>query len=879
MPQLLPKTEWFSVDVITCAAPYVAKCTYVNSEVLLQKLKSRIKNIFEVARDNRVKVLILGAFGCGAFKNPPYLVAEAFRQVIDEQKYQSCFEHIVFAIKPTSEFCPNVSAFRMIFSEYTYSDDEETAILYDTFKHIRFCKKTEFVVESFGSSFTNWQSENPYFGKQFSVLGDSISRLEGFTPEKNIGSFCIHTPNPPGFYKKKNSEQTGIIDKKDMWWGKVIDFFGGELLINGSYPDNYLRCSSDMCKEYDTEERISPLHIDNVRPDVIIIYLGINDWFAHLYTRHEDSDIFDKSLLTVFDRRYAYMLDTLKARYPDSEIWCCTLCNLVNSDTVDISDVNPMNDDEFHIEIYNDCIRNITRQKNCRLVDVYREGSTYISMDGFHPTAYGMTQLAIRIIYDVIGAEADQFISLRDRKTILHQNTDREIEYKKEMGFQDRPLMEIVNKKRKDRRMENSSDKYSSKEYIYRDLQATSFLVSDTIHLTDISGELVKVFQSAPVLIGSLKSCDWCVENQMLEMRHAEMLFKDGYWFLRDYASSQGTYLNGKRLEAGKYYQLLAGDELVFGRADPVYFEKLERRVWADDVVDTMEKIEQKLGIRKCNTDMTGKIAGKYTVLREISSTLFIRTYLVEDAESSHIYVLKLCDKTQQNYSPAVRDGLILEAYMMQELEHFAIPRVREVVETDDMLGMVREYVEGISLEQYMEVNGIPAAEKVIEWAKMVCDILQYLHTMTPPHIYRDVKPANLILDTKDRIHMIDFGIMRTYKKGQSKDTAILGTAGYAAPEQYGSRQTDQRTDIYGLGMTMYRLVTGENVLDRSFVVKPVREINPKLPKGLEYIISKCIELDPDKRYQSCDELLKDLCRYEKLPEQKGFFRKIFGRK
>lgn len=432
---------------------------------------------------------------------------------------------------------------------------------------------------------------------------------------------------------------------------------------------------------------------------------------------------------------------------------------------------------------------------------------------------------------------------------------------------------------RKDVGMENAFNKNPDNEYIYRDLEATSFLAFDKIYLTNTRDELIKSFKKGQIMIGRSRTCDLCMEHLTLEMQHADMLFKDHYWFLQDHASSQGTYLNGKRLEAGKYYQLLAGDELVFGRADPVYFEKLERRVWADDVVDTMEDIEQKLGIRKCNTDMSGKIAGKYTVLREISSTLFIRTYLVEDAESSHVYVLKLCDKTQQNYSPAVRDGLILEAYMMQELEHFAIPRVREVVETDDMLGMIREYVEGISLEQYMETNGVPAVENVIEWAKMVCDILQYLHTMTPPHIYRDVKPANLILDTKDRIHMIDFGIMRTYKKGQSKDTAILGTAGYAAPEQYGSRQTDQRTDIYGLGMTMYRLVTGENVLDRSFVVKPVREINPKLPKGLEYIISKCIELDPDKRYQSCDELLKDLCGYEKLPEQKGFFRKIFGRK
>ena len=427
--------------------------------------------------------------------------------------------------------------------------------------------------------------------------------------------------------------------------------------------------------------------------------------------------------------------------------------------------------------------------------------------------------------------------------------------------------------------MENTFNQNPCEKYICRDPEATSFLAFDTIHLTNTKDELIKSFPKGQIMIGRSSSCALGIEDQTLEMQHADMVFKEGYWFLRDHASVQGTYLNGERLEAGKYYQLLAGDELIFGRADPVYFEKLERRVWATDVVNTMENIEQKLGIRKCNTDMTDKIAGKYTVLREISSTLLVRTFLVEDVERLHVYALKLCDKTQQKYSPAVRDGLILEAYMMQELEHFAIPRVREVVETDDMLGIVREYVEGISLEQYMETNGVPAAESVVEWAKMVCDILQYLHTMTPPHIYRDVKPSNLILDTKGRIHIVDFGIMRTYKEGQSQDTAILGTVGYAAPEQYGSRQTDQRTDIYGLGMTMYCLLTGEKAQDKNFVVKPVRDIHPEIPKGLEYIISKCIELDPDKRYQSCEELLKDLCRYEKLPEQRGFFRKIFGRK
>lgn len=439
--------------------------------------------------------------------------------------------------------------------------------------------------------------------------------------------------------------------------------------------------------------------------------------------------------------------------------------------------------------------------------------------------------------------------------------------------------MDHVNAIRKDVGMENTFDKNSGKEYIYRDPEATSYLVFDTIYLTNARDELIKSFPKGQIIIGRFQACDLCIEDQTLEMQHAEMMFKGNYWFLQDHASTQGTYLNGERLEAGKYYQLLAGDELVFGRAEPVYFEKSERRVWAKDAAKTIPEMEKELRMVMGHTDKTSRNLEKYKILKELSKTMSYSIYTVEDIETKCKYVMKCYDKTQPGYSESMKDGLILEAWMMSDLEHLAIPKLVTLFETDDNVVMFREYVDGISLEQYVREKEIPTAETVIEWAKMTCDILQYLHTMTPPHIYRDVKPANLILDTKGQIHIIDFGIMRTYKEGQSQDTALLGTVGYAAPEQYGSRQTDQRTDIYGLGMTMYRLVTGENVADRNCVVKPVCEINPKLPKGLEYIISKCIELDPDKRYQSCEELLKDLCRYEKLPEQRGFFRKLFGRK
>lgn len=120
VPKLMPKNEWFSVDVITCAAPYNNHADMVYKEIipdlLKETFKRRIKNIFEAALDNQIEVIILGAFGCGAFRNPPELVASAFHEVIDENQYKKYFSKIVFAIKRSCEPpCPNLMAFEREF--------------------------------------------------------------------------------------------------------------------------------------------------------------------------------------------------------------------------------------------------------------------------------------------------------------------------------------------------------------------------------------------------------------------------------------------------------------------------------------------------------------------------------------------------------------------------------------------------------------------------------------------------------------------------------------------------------------------------------------------------------------------------------------------
>ena len=130
-----------------------------------------------------------------------------------------------------------------------------------------------------------------------------------------------------------------------------------------------------------------------------------------------------------------------------------------------------------------------------------------------------------------------------------------------------------------------------------------------------------------------------------------------------------------------------------------------------------------------------------------------------------------------------------------------------------------------------------------MEWGKQLCDVLAYLHSRKPPIIYRDMKPDNVQLKPDGTITLLDFGTAREYKYrgAEGSDTSCLGTRGYAAPEQYGGMgETDARTDIYCLGATLYHLLTGHNPSLPPYEMKPIRTINPALPRGLEQIILRC---------------------------------------
>lgn len=740
VPQLMPENEWFQVDVITCSAPYIARRKYTNQAALKELFKSRIKNIFEAALDNGAEVLVLGAFGCGAFKNPPEIVAKAFHEVIEENAYHTKFKRIVFAIKSTVGddpyiACPNITAFEEEF--YGLSAEGNKRRFSDPYS----------LEQAFGAiampsgrilkggkefnPYLEWKAHNPYFGKQFSVLGDSISTLDGYNP---LGYNL--------FYFGENCFRSGVREMKDTWWGKVIDFFGGELLVNNSWSGSrvtQLPGSDSLFPSGCSDERTGNLHIRSVVPDVIIVYLGTNDWANGVPIEFDGCTLLGHEYNDIFVSAYGNMIRKLRSNYPNAEIWCCTLCATFMSS--DPSFHFPYKYNGNYINKYNQIIETVANQQNCKLIDLFSYSVPYDSIDGSHPNADGMNTLATLMIRSIGGKDVEPFLDCEN-----DQHDFKWIE-----------------------RLERHAD--YSKKYV----------------------------------------CQKC----------------------------------------GKI--------------------KLEQPSCHEDKRDS----------ESCSQDTIKEgtvIDGKYALIKHIAKGGACDVYLAQEISSGIYYAAKIVLKSNADHKIDISLEIARqEIQMLQNLRHPAIPQISGVIENENYVCVIQEYIEGKNLNALVDQFGPYPADYVVSLAKQICAFLAYIHSFHPPYIYRDMKPANIILQPSGYIKVMDFGIMRTYKPGKMKDTVALGTRGYAAPEQYGTAQSDPRTDIFGLGVTMYFLLTGDEPRNPNFNgMKPIRALNPSIPKGMEYIIEKCTRIDPNQRYQSAGELLEDLENIRKLPQKHGILKNLF---
>lgn len=260
-------------------------------------------------------------------------------------------------------------------------------------------------------------------------------------------------------------------------------------------------------------------------------------------------------------------------------------------------------------------------------------------------------------------------------------------------------------------------------------------------------------------------------------------------------------------------------------------------------------------------------VDGKYKILSEIGHGGMSVVYMAINEKANKTWAVKEVRKDGKMDFNTVRQGLMAEIETLKKLKHPNLPSIVDVIEDEDSFIIVMDYIEGRSLDKIIEENGAQPEAYVVEWAKQLCDVFGYLHSRTPAIIYRDMKPANVMLKPDGNIMVIDFGTAKNYEIDLGETTGI-GTIGYAAPEQYigsGLGRTDARTDIYCLGITMYHLLTNIDPCKNLISDKSIRAVNPALSHGLDAIIQKCTQYQPSDRYQSCAELMYDLENYEIL--------------
>lgn len=568
VPALLPRDEWFFVDVITCAAPYIAKINIDNTS-LKSLFKSRIKNIFEAAIDNGVEVIILGAFGCGAFKNPPEVVAEAFHEVIAENGYADNFKKIVFAIK---------------------------------------C--------------------NPNNTKNLDVFQEEFSKDEA---EQDLDSIC---------------------------------------------SDEFVDQISDL------------------------------------------------------ERMYKYNKSST--------------------------------DDEYRTALLS------------RIADL----------------------LAVIPMYFPIEVDVESFLNGIDPSQL-------------------KPGDVIT---------PSEAPKYHIKKL-------------DPIVQDGVIKKIVPMFTTK---------------------EHLNNFYSDGTSCIRIYPCD---YLRGVVLSSDYFFINPGDDGFVF------------TTLFLNDIV-----MPRALAAEDEATDDNDEIGvgtiieNKYKIVKHIARGGAFDTYLATDVRLNLTWAIKVSRSNRTEDMGLIQNQINI----LKQLDHPMIPRFADAYMTNGKAIIVQEYVAGTTLEDIVNEYGGQSVEHVVDWIGQICNVMGYLHMQSPMFIYRDVKPANFILEPSGRIRVVDFDIIRSYKPGRTEDTVNLGTKGYAAPEQFGGRgQTDPRTDVYGIGVTMYRLLTGADVQERNIILNPITLDEPGIPSGLAYIINKCTQFNPRERYNSCDELLNDLVRYNELPPKKGLFSRL----
>ena len=728
-----------------------------------------------------------------------------------------------------------------------------------------------------------------YSGKFFSILGDSISTLAGFNPD----GYKL-------FYYGENSRRANIFTPNDTWWGKTIEFFSGKLLVNNSWSGSRvtkLPKASELFPSACSDERTSGLHDEKHNPDVIIIYLGTNDWAfgaqperKRMGFQDEESGMFVDGYVgkmdeQVFSVAYDSMLKKIKRNYPDAEVWCCTLCKTFMGSNQ--SFLFPENYGGWPISDYNSIIRNSAFQNDCHLIDLFAFDLPYDSIDGSHPTEQGMQTLS-KMICRSMCSDADAYL---DCPTDEHQYTPIE---------QFTGGTKYVCEKCGKIHLENALDP----SFVGETIDVTSFKLScgdfPIIHYEYDDHSLTTYNlingsrdggQSLPFKTNEKIKIE--LDNtQINAIKRALAEFNFDSWDAF-HLRTENLYAPGFCVNNSFSCRLTNGRNrsFKFGSSVPMDFKELCALLQAickgEDVSDftlcqprlitcpaghTYDKNTYHVCPYCAQGATTVPLAesptnnpqirfgdvlcGKYRVVGELGSGGISKVYRVTDGSGE--YAAKVLDVSQ--IKTDVTEQIVNKFELQKSLQHNRIPKFVEMTNEDGRIIVVFELVNGTTLDRMLEKRGKPFDElTAVSICRQIAEVLAYLQSLTPPVIHRDIKPRNIMITDKGQLKLIDFDIAHTlpYSNG---DHEIYGTRGYSAPEQFlPGASVDQRADVFSLGMTLYTMVTGIDPSEPPYVRLPIRRINADLSCSLEAFIEKCVDPNPDKRYRNAKELIEAL--------------------
>lgn len=259
-------------------------------------------------------------------------------------------------------------------------------------------------------------------------------------------------------------------------------------------------------------------------------------------------------------------------------------------------------------------------------------------------------------------------------------------------------------------------------------------------------------------------------------------------------------------------------------------------------------------------------LCNKYEILKRIAEGGMGVVYLVKDLHLNKLAAVKV---SKNPGSIREREAVMREMEVLKELSHPMLPAIIDFFEEEDTICLVMEYVDGITLEQYLRKFGRVEVSLAVKWAIELTEVFQYLHTRTPAVIYRDLKPSNIMVRPDGRLKLVDFGAACVSAYGRERERMMMGTPGYSAPEQWQSGNAGKASDVYGLGAVLHEMLTGISPMRFPEKRRPVREYDKSIPRELEKIIVICTRKRPGERYQSMKELQKALREYGKRGKPK----------